>query len=289
MKPFTCDEIKCAVFDMGPAKAPGPDGFHAVFFQKFWDIVRTKVSHTCLKVLNREESIKKFNDTNVVLILKIKSLGSLKNFRPVSLCSVVYKIITKTLANRLKLVLQDIIDPCQSAFVPGRLIFDNVLTSYELLHSITQRKSGKIGWAAIKLDLSKAYDRVEWRFLETVMKKLGFSVECGEWGSHRWGRRSVASAPFLLSSYYPNLRKEVMVADFIDKQRHCWYMRKLQEFFLNIDIELILSIPVSTRDRDDFLMWHFDKKGIYSVKSGYKLAVEAKGEDLGLSSIQKGE
>jgi hypothetical protein len=98
----------------------------------------------------------------------------LKELRPISLCNVVYKLVSKVLANRLKLILEDIISPNHSAFVPGRLISDNTILAYEMSHFMKRKRSGKQGYMAVKLDMSKAYDRVEWSFLEQVMKKLGF-------------------------------------------------------------------------------------------------------------------
>ena len=86
----------------------------------------------------------------------------------------IYKIISKVLANRLKQVLPNIISPIQSAFVPGHLITDNVLLAYETLHTMNCKKKGKKGYMALKLDVSKAYDRVEWTFLQGVMQRLGF-------------------------------------------------------------------------------------------------------------------
>jgi len=108
-----------------------------------------------------------------MLIPKVKQPEKLKDLRPISLCNVLYKLVSKVLANRLKKILPDIISPSQSAFVPGRMITDNVLLAYELTHHINNRR-GAGGLAAIKLDMSKAYDRIEWPFLKKMMQKLGF-------------------------------------------------------------------------------------------------------------------
>ena len=86
----------------------------------------------------------------------------------------VYKLISKILANKLKRVLAAMIDELQSAFAPGRLITDNMLVAFETMHYIDQRKKGKEALIAIKLDMSKAYDRVEWVYLEAMMRKMGF-------------------------------------------------------------------------------------------------------------------
>jgi hypothetical protein len=83
-------------------------------------------------------------------------------------------LVSKVLSNRSKQILPDIIAPSQSAFVPGRLISENILIAYEMTHYLKRRKKGKEGYAAIKLDMSKAYDRVEWNFLRDMMTKLGF-------------------------------------------------------------------------------------------------------------------
>ena len=87
----------------------------------------------------------------------------------------IYRIIAKVIANRLKQILHQIISPSQSAFIPNWLITDNVILGYECLHKIRLSKGKKNGWVALKLDISKAYDRVEWNFLRQAMEKLGFS------------------------------------------------------------------------------------------------------------------
>ena len=110
----------------------------------------------------------------LLLFQKIKEPKKITDYRPISLCNVVYKIASKAIANRLKRILPSIISDTQSAFVHGRLITDNVLVAFETMHHISQKKGGKVGEMALKLDMSKVYDRVEWVCLEKIMTKLGF-------------------------------------------------------------------------------------------------------------------
>lgn len=180
MAPFTGDEVWSALESIGDLKAPGADGIPAVFYKRFWNLIGDQVKMEVLEFLNGGDMPHGWNDTIIVLIPKVKSPERLKDLRPISLCTVLYKLISKVLANRLKLVLPDLISPTQSAFVPGRLITDNVFLVYELTHHIKNRRKGKYGTTAIKLDMSKAYDRVEWPFLLGMMIKLGFSQQWRE-------------------------------------------------------------------------------------------------------------
>ncbi|KAK2662764.1 hypothetical protein Ddye_001338 [Dipteronia dyeriana] len=174
---FSAEEVSVAVFDLNPTKNPGPDDFQAIFFQKSWDLIRGDVTKVCLSVLNGSSSIREFNETNVVLIPKSKYPVKLKDFLLISICSVIYKIVTKVLAFRLKGILQSIISPSKSAFVSGRQIYDNFLVASGSLHSLSCKKSVSRRHMALKIDMSKAYDRVEWVFLKAVMERMNFPTQ----------------------------------------------------------------------------------------------------------------
>ena len=105
----------------------------------------------------------------------------MKEFRPISLSNICYKLISKVLANQLKLIHPQIISENQSAFISERLITNNVLVTFELMHYLDHKKQGKESFMAVKLDMSKAYDRVEWVFVEKVMRQLGFHGKWIEW------------------------------------------------------------------------------------------------------------
>lgn len=96
------------------------------------------------------------------------------DFCHVSLCNLLYTIISKVLANQLKKVIDSIISDCQSTFIPGRLITDNIMIVFEAMHYMKRKVKRKDCWMALKLDISKAYNRVEWNYLEAVLLKMGF-------------------------------------------------------------------------------------------------------------------
>ena len=127
---------------MHPTKASGPDGMSAIIYQKYWDIIGDDVIKIVLNILNFNAPIAELNKTNIVLISKINNPTKISKFRPISLCNVSYKIVSKVLANRLKPLLSAIISESQSAFVPGILITDNVLVAFEIMHYLKKKK----GW-----------------------------------------------------------------------------------------------------------------------------------------------
>jgi hypothetical protein len=170
---FKEEEVFHAIKDMKCLAAPGPDGLPALFFHTYWDIVGKDVTKEVLNILNHKGDPSPFNHTHICLIPKKTNPTSASDYRPISLCNVILKIVTKTLANRLKTILPDIISPNQSAFLKGRLITDNTLIAHEIFHFFSHSNNKK-GFVGIKTDMAKAYDRVEWDFLRATLESMGF-------------------------------------------------------------------------------------------------------------------
>ncbi|CAN1794473.1 Putative ribonuclease H protein At1g65750 [Linum perenne] len=159
---------------MHPDKAPGPDGLNPAFYQKFWDVVGPDVIQDCKQWLTSRHIPTSARATDIVLLPKKETAARMADFRPISLCNVRYRIVAKVLANRIRRIVSDIIPEEQSAFVKGRSIVDNILIAFETLHTMNIRRRAKDGEVALKIDISKAYDRVEWNYLEAIMIKMGF-------------------------------------------------------------------------------------------------------------------
>uniref|UniRef100_A0A803PBV4 Reverse transcriptase domain-containing protein n=1 Tax=Cannabis sativa TaxID=3483 RepID=A0A803PBV4_CANSA len=170
----TDDEIRSALFHMHPDKSSGPDGMGPGFFQKHWDIVGCDVIQLVRNFFETSVLPRGLNATNLVLIPKKKNPSAMGELRPIALCNVPYKIVSKVLANRMKGILDHVVSETQSAFIPGRLISDNIMVAFEVMHFLKRKTTGRKGFMAIKLDMSKAYDRVEWSYLRAIMIRMGF-------------------------------------------------------------------------------------------------------------------
>lgn len=158
---------------MHPIKASGPEGMCPIFFQDYWHIVGPSLVGKVLSILGVEAIPHSLNKTFIALIPKKSNSDRVEDFRLISLCNVVYKLVLKVLENRLKGFLNKVISINQSAFTPGRLITDNILVVFELFDHIENFVSTD-GCMAMKLDMSKEYDRIEWGFLEASLGKFGF-------------------------------------------------------------------------------------------------------------------
>nr|XP_027086510.1 uncharacterized protein LOC113708247 [Coffea arabica] len=165
-------EIRNAVFAMDGESAPGPDGYTGKFFTVAWSVVGADVVSAVCSFFCGAELPRAITATSIALIPKVGHPQDFSQFRPISLCNFVNKLISRILADRLARILPRIISPQQSGFVRGRLISDNFLLAQELLSNIG--RTSRNADVALKLDMSKAYDRVSWMFLTMVLRRFGF-------------------------------------------------------------------------------------------------------------------
>ncbi|KAI5349670.1 hypothetical protein L3X38_002559 [Prunus dulcis] len=177
LAPVSDYELELAIKGIGSLKAPGPDGLQAIFYHKCWENTKQMVKDLVNEFLSNNIPLQDVNHTNIALIPKVESLETTNHYRPISLCNVSYKIITKILVNRLRPILSKCISKNQGAFAPGRSIFDNILIAHELFHDF-KRKKGARGAMAIKLDLEKAYDLLDWGYIRGCLAQFGF---CNAW------------------------------------------------------------------------------------------------------------
>ncbi|GJS27861.1 RNA-directed DNA polymerase, eukaryota [Tanacetum coccineum] len=172
------DEVKRAVWDCGTDKAPGPDGFTFGFYRRFWKVIENDVFDAVNHFFTYGDIPKGCNSSFIALIPKIPDANVVKDFRPISLIGSLYKIIAKILANRLVVVLGDIVNEVQSAFIADRQILDGPFILNEVLQWCKSKKKQSL---IFKVDFEKAYDSVRWDFLDEVLKKFGFGDKWCTW------------------------------------------------------------------------------------------------------------
>lgn len=167
------EEILNALHQIHPFKSPRPDGFQGVFFRHFWNDIGDDIVDLITNAFSNGYFDPTISETLIALIPKVDFLTSFKDIRPISLCNTIYKLITKILVNRIRPLLDYIISPFQSSFLPGRGTSDNAIILQEVTHAMhkSKRKNGDV---AFKIDLEKAYDHVNWDYLEACLIDFGF-------------------------------------------------------------------------------------------------------------------
>ncbi|KAJ9539891.1 hypothetical protein OSB04_026397 [Centaurea solstitialis] len=179
IRPILDSEIRDAMFQIGKDKAPDSDGFTSHFFKAAWEVVGKDVTVAIHNFFYRGRLAKELNHTLICLLPKVPNATSVSDFRPISCCSALYKCISKVIVNRIKPFLDGLVDHAQSAFIPGRRIVDNILMAHELVVGY-HLNIGKPR-CAFKIDLRKAYDMVDWRFLLVMMEGFGFHPVLVSW------------------------------------------------------------------------------------------------------------
>lgn len=175
----TAEEIKQVLFSMPSNKSPGPDGYPSEFFKVTWPVLGQDFTVAVQSVFKFAFLPKGVNSTILALIPKKTDASEIKDYRPIACCNVLYKVVSKILANRLKGLLPRIITENQSAFIQGRLLMENVLLASELVKDY--HKDAVSPRCMMKIDISKAFDSVQWSFLLRSLEAMGFPAKFIHW------------------------------------------------------------------------------------------------------------
>jgi hypothetical protein len=167
-----------AIQELPIGKAPGPDGFTTDFFHSYWPMLRDEVWQLVEESRSSGKVLPALNVTFLTLIPKEERVTNPKNFKPIALYNVIYKIISKVIALRLKPILPFIISKEQSGYVKGRQIMDNVILVHEIIHSL---KSTRTPGMLLKLDLSKSFDKLSWQYMKSLLSAFSFNKDCISW------------------------------------------------------------------------------------------------------------
>jgi hypothetical protein len=164
--------------EMPNGKAPGQDGFTVEFFKACWEVVKHDVYRVVEDSRQSTSILKVLNATMITLIPKENEARTPDRYKPIALCNVVYKIISKVIANILKPILPTLISQEEAGFVEGRQIMDNIIHAHELIHTLKiQRRGGMI----IQLDLAKSYDKISWHYMVKTQEAFGFTQHWINW------------------------------------------------------------------------------------------------------------
>lgn len=164
---------------MAKHKSPGPDGFSPEFYLAAWNIVGADITRAILYFFESSHLPRIINSVAITLIPKSDNATSLGQYRPISCCNTLYKCITKILASRMKRIMPAIISQNQCAFVPHRSIGDNILLAQSLCRDY--HKDEGVPRCALKLDIHKAFDTMNWNFLFLAMERMGFPERFLNW------------------------------------------------------------------------------------------------------------
>lgn len=173
------EEIRKVLFAMPNNKSLGPDGFSCEFFKTTWSVVSQDFIIVVQSVFRFGFLPKGVNSTILALVPKKLDSMEMKDYRPIACCKVLYKVVSKILANRLKQLLPRIISENQSAFVKGRLLMENMLLASELVKDYhSDMVSSR---CVMKIDISKAFESVQWMFVLKSLSALGFPEKSIHW------------------------------------------------------------------------------------------------------------
>lgn len=178
LRPISIEEVDQVLQDTPKCKAPGPDGFTSDFFHHCWTMIRHEVWEILEDSRASGQILRALNSTFLALIPKEGQAHLPQQFRPIALCNIIYKLLTKVIASRLKPILPTIISSEQSSYVEGKQIMDSVILAHEVIHSLQKTKT--LGML-LKLDISKAFDKISWDYMRAMLIAFGFDQSWVTW------------------------------------------------------------------------------------------------------------
>jgi hypothetical protein len=177
-KPVTLLELKAVLENFKKERSPGPDGWTSEFFIFFFDLVGADLLEMVEDSRKKGKICGGLNSTFLALIPKVNNPASFDDYRPISLCNLIYKVISKILANRIKPILARCLSAEQLGFLKGRRIQDAIGAAHESLHSIKKKNLKSL---VLKLDLKKSYDNIDWEYLRLILLTVGFGIRLTDW------------------------------------------------------------------------------------------------------------
>lgn len=192
---FTEQEVYDAIVQMKHNKAPGPDGFPAEFYKKCWHVIKGDLMAMFHDLFNGRLQLFHLNFGTITSLPKKVDAMRIQQFRPICLLNVSFKIFTKTATNRLTKIADSVVQPTQSAFMPGRHILEGVVVLHETLHEIHTKK---LDGVIFKVDFEKAYDKVKWSFLQQALRMKGF-IKSGDSRLTLLFRRGVSELKLMMT------------------------------------------------------------------------------------------
>ena len=177
-RPVTLQELKLILSQCKQERSPGPDGWTSEFFSHFFDLVGPDLLQMIEDTRTKGMITRNLNSTFLILIPKENNAVSFNDYRPISLCNLVYKLVSKVIANRMKPFLVRGLSAEQLGFLKGRRIQDAIATAHECIHSIKQKKLKAL---IMKIDLKKAFDCIDWNYLRLILHSAGFGEKFTAW------------------------------------------------------------------------------------------------------------
>ncbi|PNX79615.1 ribonuclease H, partial [Trifolium pratense] len=279
-------EIKSAVFALNKDSAPGPDGFGAFFFQHYWEIVKIDVFNAVLEFFTTSWILPGFNSNIITLLPKTSNATSIDQYRPIAMANFKFKVISKIIADRLANIMPFIISKEQMGFIHDRNIKDCLCIASEAVNLLHNKAFG--GNLALKIDISKAFDTLEWSFLLKVLNRFGFNEKFCNW------IHVILKSAFLSISIngksegYFNCSRGVRQGDPLSPLLFCIaedvLSRSISKLVLEGKLDLIkgtrhLSVPSHTFYADDLMVFCKGKlAGIKALKELFDMYASQSGQ-----------